>query len=280
MRSKNFTSKILITGHHGFIGSNLIKYLRKTNSLLAYLEADIRKANNIKNIISSFKPDIVYHLASYGNSPEHKDIQRIYDTNIKGMANIIKYIPDHTKLVFTSTSSVYGNRSNIMREQDKENPNSHYAISKLCAEKMALLQRPATILRLFSVYGPNEASYRLIPTLTRNILNNKEIQLSDGVRDFVYIDDVIKAIIYLTNQNGIFNIGTGKQYSTKNILDILVKLLGQEQISIVYHQVLRPWESKVWKADISKVMAIGWEPTTSIYEGLKKYLQSIGISKE
>lgn len=268
--------RILLTGGSGFIGSHLLAKLIRNNTCLD-CRVDVRDSTAIEKTILEFKPELVYHLASYGNQPDHTDIYRIYDVNVIGTANLASFLPPDVPMILASSSSVYGFRTTPMKEDDQPNPNSHYAMSKIAAEYI-VKQRHGTILRLFSVYGPGEKEYRLIPTLKRNLLTNKDFETADpnANRDFVHVNDVVEAFVHFSTEVGTFNVGSGRNWKVSDVYSMAKAFLNSSSNAfcrIQNKELKRIWESEVWVADISRAKDFGWESKISFPQGLSEYLK-------
>ncbi|MCK4256030.1 GDP-mannose 4,6-dehydratase, partial [candidate division WOR-3 bacterium] len=132
--------------------------------------------------------------------------------------------------------------------------------------------------RFFNVYGPNETNPHLIPDIVHQLQKgNRQIQLGnlDPKRDFVHIKDLINAIITLLDsfkgRHGVFNIGSGKEYSVKEIVEFFENIL-YESITIKQHpDRIRKVERMHLLADINKIKnAVVWKPRVDIQEGLKE----------
>ena len=152
-----------------------------------------------------------------------------------------------------------------MTETDYLLPNSYYSAAKgsatLLAQSYALEKNKSiAILRIFSAYGPFEENNRFIPTIISKALKNEEILVTkeDVKRDFIFIDDVVSAF-YKTmttklNQGEIINIGTGKQYSNKQIVRKIEKILKLKLKFGTFPK--RTWDTNNWVANNQKAKKI------------------------
>ena len=230
--------KILITGCSGFIGSNLTSILVETNkyeiigldikpfpndykynSKIKFYNEDIN--NNILNSINIEKPDIVIHLAALagvGNSC-YNPCEYI-NVNIKGTTNLIQQCLENNvkKIIYASSSSVYGNDENLDIFKTTMHLQSPYSITKKACEMMfdyynRIHNLSCIGLRFFSVYGPNGRKDMAPYIFIDSIINDKVITVNgDGsvMRDFTYISDIVDGIIFSINyindeNNGIFH---------------------------------------------------------------------------
>lgn len=297
--------KYLITGGAGFIGANLIRTLvKKSNTIIHIIEppgANFWRLEDLKDkvqvheinlinfaaineLVSSIKPDIIFHLASYGGLPTQKDQFMIYQVNLMGTVNLINACKSigFECFVNTGSSSEYGKKEISMKEEDVLEPNSDYGVAKAAATqfcyKEALMNKlPIYTIRPFSVYGDYEAPTRLIPTVINKFLTKKPLQLSNpnNVRDFIYIDDMVAMYLAVAhkkpNSTFVFNAGTGVQSSIKDVVQT-VQTITQKTIEIQWQaSTPRPWEPKAWQANTEiAVKNLAWSPNYDLLKGLKK----------
>lgn len=271
----------LITGSEGFIGKYLVRELKKNKCRIIKFDSSNKKdITKWKDVQSIPKVDVVFHLAARTFIPWCiKNPKETYEINTQGTLNILKYCRKHdAKLVYPS-SYVYGMPEYLpIDENHPLKPNNIYTKSKLMAEKLCInyhkdYQLNCTILRTFNIYGPGQRNDFLIPSIVRQIKENNKIMLKDPApkRDFIYVIDVIRALIKAANYKkfGIFNIGYGKSYSVEQVVKNLVKIHGKK-IHVDYTNEKRKNEIMDCYADISKAKKeLGWKPTVNLDTGLK-----------
>ena len=169
-----------------------------------------------------------------------------------------------------------------MRETDLLEPASYYAVTKcaqtlLCRHMAKEEKRPIVTLRPFSVYGPYEEPTRFIPTLMKSLLLTKKMDLvaPTVARDYIYVDDMVDAYVKIDtlkkNPGECFNIGTGVQSTTREVVDTTVHVTGKTTTFQWGHMKNRAWDTKTWVADRTKAKKLlRWTPKTPLREGLKK----------
>ena len=291
--------KILVVGGTGFIGSHLVKKCleigwnvtslslkkRKTkikNKNVNYIYADFTKIDILKKKIK-FNFDYIVNLGGYiDHSNEKQKRLKILNSHFYSTVNLIALNKKKLKkYLHVGSSDEYGQNKSPIRETCKEDPASTYALAKSMSSNLLLSlykekKFPATIIRLFLVYGPNQKKDRLIPYVIFNSLKGKSIYLSKGnqLRDFCYVDDVIEAIILCLKSKKatgeVFNIGSGKPTTVKKIVKQIVKIIGKGDLKFNKKNKKKKENLKLYPS-IKKIQnKIGWKQKTSLNIGLKK----------
>ncbi|MDI6644188.1 MAG: GDP-mannose 4,6-dehydratase [Methanobacteriaceae archaeon] len=286
MKLKN--KRILVTGHDGFIGNYLLPELEVDNEIVTLAEdggfIDIRDWNKIQEIDDV---DVIYHLAAVTFVPYSFDHPReTYEVNVCGTLNMLELarLRDVEKVVVMS-SYVYGRPEYLpIDENHPLKPNNPYTHSKLVMEKLCQgyssdFSLNCVILRPFNIYGPGQGDNFLVPSIVKQLpLGRIQLQDPEPKRDFVYVEDVIRAMIkagaYKTRDNiDIFNVGYGKSFKVKEIASKIVELYGKE-VQVAYTGQSRKNEVMDTVADITHIQdKMGWKPLTSLDDGLSMMLR-------
>ena len=223
--------KILITGSDGFVGKNLIRYLKNYSFQIIETKDksfDLKLNESWKQIE---KCDYLIHLAGKSFVPKSwEEPARFIENNILLITNALEYCRvNKTKLIFLS-SYLYGNCKKMpIKENAPIEATNPYALSKLLSEKLCYFyknnfQVNNIILRVFNLYGPGQPKEYLLSKITNQVRYENIIKVDDlsPKRDYVYIDDLCSAIVKAINYKGnehIFNIGSGKSYSVKEVIE-------------------------------------------------------------
>ena len=274
--------KILITGSEGFVGKNLIRYLK--NYSFQRIETknksfDLRLNESWEQIE---KCDYLIHLAGKSFVPKSwEEPARFIENNILLITNALEYCRvNKTKLIFLS-SYLYGNCKKMpIKENAPIEATNPYALSKLLSEKLCYFyknnfQVNNIILRVFNLYGPGQPKEYLLSKITNQVRYENIIKVDDlsPKRDYVYIDDLCSAIVKAINYKGnehIFNIGSGKSYSVKEVIDFIQNIYGTS-FNIKEKKLIRKNEILNTIADINLAKKeLGWLPIYDLKEGLKK----------
>jgi UDP-glucuronate 4-epimerase len=308
--------RILVTGGAGFIGSNLVDRLltdnhevicldnfndyydpslkhRNTTSALLNLNyhlivGDIRDPQLLDSIFTSFHIELVVHLAACaGVRPSIINPQLYYDVNLFGTLCLLESMKKNgvRKLIFASSSSVYGNSHEVpfSEEINVNNPISPYAASKKAAELLChtyfhLYGFDIFCLRFFTVYGPRQRPEMAISLFTKNIslgLPIKQFGNGSSKRDYTFISDIIDgilaAIIYVKGFE-IINLGESQPVSLKDLIQILESCLNHK--ATITNQQFQSGDVDITYADISKARKIlNYKPIVSIKKGLEIFVE-------
>ncbi len=300
---------VLVTGGAGFIGSNLVHelvdrglevtvlddlFLGSEDNLsevrndIEFIEGSVLDREKVEDAVKGC--DTVFHQAARSSAPMHMDNPRKgARVNVEGFINTVEVAVEEgvEKVVYASTSSMYGSIDPPHREDTGEVPTNLYTASKMARERYAQVYSynekiQTTGLRYFAVYGPRERAkdkYANVVTqfLWRMMDDERPVIWGDGnqTRDFTFVEDIVNANILAAERREeldgrYFNIGTGRDVSFNSVVEKLNEVLEK---SIEPKHVENPRDNYVQatKADISKSSdVLGFEPEYDFEEGLKK----------
>lgn len=233
--------KILLTGDEGFIGSNLKKYLQDKHEIPGI---DIKSNFDILTCDLDYDVDLVIHLAGIGGVRESlADPKKYWDTNVEGTKRILDSFKN-VRVLVAGSSSQY---------EPHLNP---YAASKNAIETIP--HPNVCFMRFHTVYGPTPRKNMFFDKL----LNNQLEYVTTHERDFIHIDDMVRAIetLITSDVTGPIDIGTG---NTIKISDIRPDLPIKEDTV---------GERARTCADTTKMKEIGFEAQINVRDFLNKYL--------
>jgi CDP-glucose 4,6-dehydratase len=229
--------QVLITGHEGFLGSNLTKELLSSGAVITGLDiytnrpqtlftkdeykrvktytGSVADAALIETIIKKHSPDVVFHLAA--EALVHKcneDPILAYKSNIEGTCNILESCRKHGKqvqaIIVASSDKAYGSHKVLPYREDAPLIGNHpYDVSKSCADLITYTyfntyQLPVAVTRCGNIYGPGDFNFsRIIPDAVRCSMKGETLNIrSDGkfTRDYVFVKDIVNGYIMLAEQ--------------------------------------------------------------------------------
>jgi UDP-glucose 4-epimerase len=299
--------KFVVTGGAGFIGSNLIQKLVQDGhdvtvldkvkpdhafrlqsifKQIRYIEFDLENFDELKNLLKGF--DVVAHFSAsadiaLGRTKTDVDLKQgtIVTYNILESMRINRI----GKLIFPSTSSVYGNPIKIPTTEDTGMlfPTSLYGASKLAAEGLIsaychLFGMKSWIFRLGNVVGPNLARGVIKDFIHKLNQNQKELEvLGDGTqqKDFIYISDFLDGLLFAFANSAdpvnVFNLSSGTTTSVNKISDMIFKEMNLHNVKITYTGGKSGWpgDAPIVHYDISKIKKLGWKPMYSSDEAVR-----------
>jgi UDP-glucose 4-epimerase len=305
--TKNFKNNktILVTGGAGFIGSHLVDRLIKKGHKVIIVDKlySGRKKNfdpqakffrfdvqntKIFNIFKKEKPDIVYYLSGPINLRRRID-DPLFEKNLdilKGLKRFLdwSYISKVKKFVFVSSGGAIYSEAKIIptSENHPVSTSSIYGLANLILEKLLeeyskIYNLNFTILRLSNVYGSRQWKEGIIPSFIISLLKNEPPIINGNgkqTRDFIYIDDVIEAmlIVGIGKEVGIFNVGSGQEITIDKLYKKIAGILKKKiEPKYSFSQNIGAKRNALNCLKIKKIF--NWKPKYSLDEGLKKTIK-------
>lgn len=302
--------KILVTGAAGFLGSHICeKYVTNENTVYAvdslmngnlnnirslfhkknfkYIQGDIRSSEVYSKIPTDL--DAIIHLAAQ----IHVDRSIVnpgetFEINVNGTLKLLEFarMNDIGKILFASTSEVYGSAQSVPMNEDHPLSAMHpYGVSKIAADRLCYSYNETydlgvDIIRCFNFFGPRQKDTGyggVIAIFVNRVFQEKPpIIYGDGnqTRDYMYVDDAVEAYDKILKQNGNpgkngINIGSGRELSVNKIAELTAKYGHHKNLNPV-HVEARPVEVQRLFADISKAKKlIGFAPKVTFEQGLQ-----------
>jgi UDP-glucose 4-epimerase len=300
----------IVTGGAGFVGSHLVEELLSMGHEIIVLDNfSTGRKENLEHVSEKIKliecdlsikgewiqefenTDWVFHLASLADIvPSIQNPEGYFRSNVDATFYVLEAARHSNvkRFIYSASSSCYGIPDSYPTSEKSDiKPQYPYALAKRMGEELVehwaqLYSLPAISLRFFNVYGTRSrtsGTYGAVfgVFLAQKLANKPYTVVGDGqqTRDFTYVTDIISALITSAKSdktNKVYNVGSDTTVSINKI----VELLGGKKINIPK----RPGEPDCTFADISKIKKdLGWFPTISIEEGIKKVLDDIDYWK-
>ena len=293
-------SKIIVLDLLTYAGSvdNFPVKVNKINNRFEFWYGDVKNSSLVDRLVS--KADYVIHFAAETHVTRSIfDSRNFFETDVIGTQTISNAVLENKnkikKFIHISTSEVYGTAVNceLMNEEHPLNPMSPYAAAKVGADRLVYsyvqtYDIPAVIVRPFNNYGPKQHLEKVIPRFITSALLNEDLTIhgkGEASRDWINVKDTCEGIDTILNTNldkvkgEVFNIGTGRTISIKEIALEIVKNMNLNKSKIKYIED-RPGQVDCHIADISKIKKIlNWYPKITFEEGLKDTIKWFSNNK-
>lgn len=296
--------KAIVTGGAGFIGSNLALELESQGAKVLVIDnfssGDFHNLTEFHgdviaedvNIVDWEKLDnydVVFHQAAITDTTV-MDQKKMVHSNVEGLRKVIRYVAKHhSKLVYASSASVYGNLPAPQCEDMELSPLNVYAYSKYVGDQVAMeaaAEHKLHIvgLRYFNVFGMRER-YKgkpasMIFQLAEQIRSGKRPRIffdGEQQRDHIYVKDVVGANLAAVNakRSTVVNVGTGKATSFNRLIEIINSVLGTKFAPDYFENPYNFYQNKT-QADTRKLKEfLNFECSYSIEEGIRDYLTTL-----
>lgn len=298
----------LITGAAGFLGSSLANYLameghsvrglddlstgdpKSLSPDVHFTRGDVNDRPKLWTLLQDV--DCVYHLAARVSVTESINYPREYNaSNVGGTVALMEAMRDVgvRRVVFISSGAVYGDQGEQpLKEGAIPNPRSPYAVSKLAAEYYircigGLWGIETVSLRVFNAYGPGQhlpaSNPPVVVNMLRQALRGGSLVIhGDGnqTRDYVYVDDVVSAMIAAATapnlNNMMINIGYGAETTVRELVGLVLDLVGSKA-EVIYNARMDPGVSRM-RADLTLAREkLGYQPRIALPDGLRLTLE-------
>lgn len=259
--------RIAVTGANGFVGAHVVRALVPGHDVLAIDNlrygpwrftaeersrfasdtTDLRDGPSVLALIDRFRPEAIIHLAAIHFIPECERLPEDAVTiNVQGTVNLLAACPDGCRMVYASTAAVYA-PSDVAHTESRSaiGPMDVYGFTKLHGEDFvryfsAQKGIQSVIVRLFNVIGPGETNPHVLPEIIRQLKAGARRLALGNVhpkRDYIYVQDVAEGFIAAATQDLreagsdgpiVANLGSGKSYSVKELVERLSDTIGDE----------------------------------------------------
>jgi len=295
-------AKILVTGGLGAIGKPLSEELRRRGHEVwisdrvhyydpHYVRCDVGEFHQVENLFAKAEFDYVYHLAAeFGRRNGEDFYETLWRTNAIGTKNMLRMQERlKFKMIFTSSSEVYGDYRGIMSEDVMDTiairQMNDYAMSKWVNE-MQIMNSAGSFgtetvrVRLFNSYGPGEyySEYRsaICVFIYRALHNLAYIVYTKHKRTSSYIDDVVRTlgnIVQNFKAGKVYNIAGSELHNMKQVSDIILNYLGEDD-SLVNYRDVEESTALEKRVEVSKsIRDLGHQSTISLEEGIGRTIE-------
>lgn len=298
--------KVLITGGAGFVGSNAANQLSKEGydviamdnlflgrqenlePQVTFIQADVAKEGDIEK---AGEVDYIIHLAASSSAPMFvDDLIGTYTNNIIGHNRVLEYARKvgAKKVLFASTSSIYGNNPIPLTEDQSVTPPNFYAVTKHCQEETSRIYNQVHGLeiiafRFMSVYGLHEEHKGRFANLVSQFIwgmeqGKRPTIYGDGTqtRDLTNVKDLIQAFklaMETPKQFGftVFNVGTADAINMLDLMKILNQEMGTNIEPELIENPIKTGYVQNQQADLTKIsQELGYKPTVTVEEGVRE----------
>lgn len=274
--------RIGVTGARGFIGTHLLSAIKGQGTVVTLpRRGEFPEKKDLKRFVAG--TDLIFHVGGVNRDTDEKILSGNIISTSRLVESILSYGKPSARLVFASSAQVYSwtNYRKPIRETWKANPETVYGVSKQSAENLIKNSGiPFVVLRMSNVYGPGcRPNYNsVVPTLCYRAIKGLPLMVNgDGqqCRDFVYIEDIVRAFMIagfksVIGSREIFNVSSGRMISLKQIVQQISKLHKNTKVEFLTNEI----NSEIsYCCDSSRFSEkYGWRPRISLSKGIDQTL--------
>ncbi len=293
--------EIVVTGGAGFIGANLVRTLAADNEVTVIDNLHTGSEGNLKELIDSkqvkiirddaknigkykLQSDLVFHLGFPSASPMYRENPNLVSEVVAGMTSVLEYCKDNSvNLVYSSTSSIYNGVKPPHKEDIIPGVTDFYTEARIYTERLSRLYNDlfgvnVAAMRFFSIYGKYEKAKggyaNLVTQFLWNIRDRQEpVIYGDGEqrRDFVYVEDLVESLLLASRIKGceVFNVGSGKNYSLNQMLEMLNHHLGTDVKAKYIKMPVKNYVMETLADTTKSEKVLGFKAKTTLDEGIR-----------
>ena len=278
--------KCLVTGHKGYIGSKLFKRLVEEGHEVRGIDIDDPQSGPIEDVLTgeySYRPDYIFHLACFPSvQASVEDPMGTLRNNVVATSVVLDFARRSgcKRVIYSSSAAVVGEGSG---------PESPYALQKLMSEMEAQLYTrlygvDTVSLRYYNVYSPDQQAKGPYASVVANWMeylrrHKSPFITGDGTqtRDMLHVDDVVSANLFVCKYptplgGAVFDVGTGTSIS----LNEMRKVVEQSFPGVAFDYIpARPGDIHTSASDPSRLIALGWSPSTPPPRGIGECFQQL-----
>jgi nucleoside-diphosphate-sugar epimerase len=286
---------VLVTGARGFLGSHIVACgcTLGCDVVAAYrggsgpgaIDVDVCDPKSVDSAFRAVLPSVVIHCAAYGINYAHQDPSHALEVNVHGALRVLAAAARFGARRFVHIGSCfeYGSHEGAIAECAALNPTAIYGATKAAAtlllrERASALGVSLTVARLFGMWGPGEASHRLVPQVVSACMTRSPLDLTacELVRDYMYVEDMAERILRLaslpiTPSETIVNMGSGRSTRLRDFVLSIARCFEGEGLMRFGALAYRPTEMHSLVADVKKMREL-------LGEGLETPLE-VGVAR-
>ncbi len=302
--------RVLVLGASGFIGAWVVRNLARVGAsphavvrdqsqslrltelgAAAVTVADLATPGAIEMVVRASTPAIVFNLAGYGVDQSERDPARMRAVNatlVNDLCLALTSLPGNAawpglRLVHVGSALEYGRVAGPITEDVEPHPDTDYGVTKLEAANTVLAATrtaglTASVVRLFTVYGPGEHATRLLPSLINAARLGTTVSLSAGdqPRDFTYVEEAVEGLLRSGARpeasGQLLNVATGRLTTVRQFAETAATVLGIPHDRLRFGAMPKQ-PSEMHHGEVSTARAtrlLGWHPAVSIIDGIRR----------